>query len=48
MADILNAVIQAGFVIEKMIERVRETNNNNGAAKGVLPADFFVIARKTG
>jgi SAM-dependent methyltransferase len=48
MADILNAIIEAGFVIEKMIERVQETSYSYGAAKGVLPADFFVIARKPG
>ena len=46
MADILNAVIQAGFVMEKMIERVQETSYSLGAGKGILPADFFVVARK--
>jgi SAM-dependent methyltransferase len=44
MADILNAIVQPGFIIEKMIERVRE--NTKGTAKGVLPSDFFVVARK--
>ena len=44
MSDILSAIIQAGFVIEKMVERVQE--NAEGSAKGKLPYDFFVVARK--
>lgn len=46
MADIMNAIFQSGLSVEKMVERVRE--NTKGTAKGVLPSDFFVIARKVG
>ena len=44
MADILNAIVQSGFVIEKMVERVQD--NTGGCAKEKLPSDFFVVARK--
>ncbi len=44
MSDILNAIIEAGFAIEKMVERVQE--NTEESAKGKLPHDFFVVARK--
>ena len=46
MADIMNAIFQPGLSTEKMVERLRE--NSKGTAKGVLPGDFFVIARKVG
>jgi len=58
MADILNAIIQAGFAIEKMSERTRENfimetrkvenvkENAEGTAKARLPHDYFLVARK--
>jgi ubiquinone/menaquinone biosynthesis C-methylase UbiE len=44
LSDILNAMIQAGFIMEKMVERVQE--NAEESAIGKLPYDFFVVARK--
>ena len=44
MADILNAVFQSGLIAERMVERTRD--NTKGTAKGVLPSDFFLVARK--
>jgi hypothetical protein len=44
MADILNAIAQAGFVIERLVERVGEDAARS--AKGKLPYDFFVVARR--
>ena len=56
-SDVLNAMIQAGFVIEKMVERIQENfilekekaegvqESAEGSAKEKLPCDFFVVAR---
>lgn len=46
MADILNALIQAGFIKEKMIEC--QAAQAGFAMEGLaeLPHDFYVIARK--
>ena len=50
MADILNAIMQAGFVLEKMVE-CNAPENGFVSDKFVinaekLPLDFYVIARK--
>ena len=44
VSDILNAIIQSGFNIEKMVERVQEKAQES--AIGKLPHDFFLTARK--
>ena len=48
MADIINAIVESGFLIERMVERVRDRPNSVEAAVGSLPSDFFIIARKVG
>lgn len=48
MADILNAIVESGLRMEKMVERVRDRPNSGEAAVGSLPSDFFVVARKAG
>lgn len=50
MADILNAIMQAGFVMEKMVEcnaaQAGFVIERLGESAGKLPHDFYVIARK--
>jgi len=46
MADILNAIMQAGFVMEKMVEYTAAQASFARQGMAGLPHDFFVIARK--
>ena len=50
MADILNAIMQAGFVMENMVEcNVAQAGfviERLGESAKKLPHDFYVIARK--
>lgn len=58
MADIINALLEAGFVIERMVERTRaqfekETgrvpptgDRTEDSKKASLPHDFFLMARR--
>lgn len=43
-ADIVNAVCASGLVVERFVERCRE--NTKETARGVLPSDLFILARK--
>ena len=52
MADILNAIMQAGFVMERMVECTGDQASfvipHLGRNADKLPHDFYVIARKVG
>ena len=45
VSDIINAIIEAGFGLERMVERAQEDVESGG---GKLPHDLFIIARKPG
>ena len=46
VSDILNAIVKADFIIERMVERTQEDREDS--AIGKLPHDFFITARKPG